>query len=109
MMRMVFVETSLFTRLLGDFLDDDEYRALQNRLVSRPEAGAVIKGAGGVRKIRWRLPGVGKSGGVRVIYYWLKARHQIILLTLYGKSQKEDLTPTDLRKIVGLLAELTDD
>ena len=64
-----FVETPLFTRLVGDYLDDDEYRALQRALAAHPEAGAVIPGSGGVRKIRWGAESRGKRGGVRIIYF----------------------------------------
>ncbi len=105
---MVFVETSLFTRLLPGHLDDEQYRALQTHLIERPDAGAVIRGTGGVRKVRWRIAGKGKSGGVRVIYYWMKSDEQIFFLTIYGKSEKEDLTPRDLRRIERLLEELND-
>lgn len=104
---MVFVETSLFTKLLGDYLSDDEYRQLQNHLISHPDAGAVIRASGGVRKVRWRAGGKGKSGGVRVIYYWATADEQIFLLTLYGKGEKEALSAADLKRVVRLLAELT--
>lgn len=65
-----FIETPTFTRLLADLLTDDEYASLQNVLVQNPERGGVIKGGGGIRKLRFALPGRGKSGGVRVIYYW---------------------------------------
>ena len=65
----IFVETRLFTRLVGEYLDDDEYLALQNALTANPEAGAVIPGAGGVRKLRWATRGRGKRGGVRIIYF----------------------------------------
>lgn len=105
---MVFVETSLFTKLLGDYLDDDGYRALQSHLIERPDAGALIKASGGVRKVRWRSGGKGKSGGVRIIYYWAKADEQTFMLTLYGKGEKENLSAADLKRIVKLLAELTD-
>lgn len=105
---MVFIETSLFSRLLGEYLDDDEYRALQSSLMLRPEAGPIIKNSGGVRKIRWRSRGKGKSGGVRVIYYWAASDGQIFFLTLYGKGEKEDLDAADLRRVVKLLAELKD-
>lgn len=103
---MVFVETSLFTRLLGEYLDDEQYRAFQNHLIAHPDSGAILKGSGGVRKLRWRSRGKGKSGGVRVIYYWAPAADQIFMLTLYGKSQKEDLSAADLRVIVRLLTEM---
>jgi|SRR3989304_1199244 len=103
---MVFVETSVFSKLLTDYLGDDEYRGLQNYLIERPDAGAVIQRSGGVRKVRWASGGKGKSGGVRVIYYWLKADDQIFLLTLYGKSEKEDLSAAELKRIVKLIEEL---
>lgn len=103
---MVFVETSIFSKLLPDYLSDDEYRGLQNLLIERPDAGAVIQRSSGVRKVRWAAGGKGKSGGVRVIYYWLKADDQIFLLTLYGKSEKEDLSAAELKRIVKLIEEL---
>ena len=104
---MVFVETTLFSRLLGSYLSDDEYRQLQNHLIERPEAGAVIRNSGGVRKVRWRAGSKGKSGGIRVIYYWVKADEQTFFLTLYGKGEKEDLSAADLKRVVKLLEELT--
>jgi|SRR5438270_3422300 mRNA-degrading endonuclease RelE of RelBE toxin-antitoxin system len=104
---MVFVETSLFSKLLGDYLSEDEYRDLQNHLVAHPEAGALIRGSGGVRKVRWRAGGKGKSGGIRVIYYWAKRDEQVFLLTLYGKGERQDLSAADLRRVLKLLAEIT--
>lgn len=104
---MVFVETSLFSKLLGAYLSDEEYRQLQNYLIERPDVGAVIKNSSGVRKVRWRAGGKGKSGGIRVIYYWAKADEQTFFLTLYGKGEKEDLSATDLKRVVKLLEELT--
>jgi len=103
---MVFVETSIFSKLLPDYLNDEEYRGLQNFLMERPDAGAVIQRSGGVRKVRWAAGGKGKSGGVRVIYYWVRADDQIFLLTLYGKSEKEDLSAAELKRIVKLIEEL---
>jgi len=105
---MVFVETSLFSKLLGDYLSDDEYRRLQSHLAARPDAGVVIRASGGVRKVRWRAGGKGKSGGVRVIYCWATADEQIFLLTLYGKGEKEDLSAAELKRVARLLAEITD-
>ncbi len=67
---MRFIETPVFTRALVAQLDDEEYRSLQMALLQRPAFGAVIRGSGGLRKLRWSLPGQGKRGGLRVIYYW---------------------------------------
>ena len=64
-----FIETRLFTKLVLDYMMDDEYSALQIALMTDPEAGPVIPGSGGVRRLRWAAPGRGKRGGYRVIYY----------------------------------------
>lgn len=104
---MVFVEASTFTRLLPDYLDDEAYRQLQVHLMTEPDAGALIRGSGGVRKVRWGARGKGKSGGVRVIYYWVTAEDQILMLTIYGKGEKEDLSAADLKRIVKLVEEST--
>lgn len=96
---LTFIETPLFTRLVTDYLSDDEYRQLQTALVENPEAGAVIPQSGGVRKLRWSLRGRGKRGGLRVIYY-VRSRHGVIwLLTLYPKNVAENISAHTLRKI----------
>ena len=100
---MQFVETSEFTKRLWSHLDDGDYAALQLFLSARPGAGDIIRGSGGIRKIRWGSKGRGKQGGIRVIYYWLVAENHIYLLTLYSKGVKDDLTHVELeawRKIV---------
>ncbi len=94
-----FVETRLFTKLVQEYLSDDEYGALQQALVANPEAGDVIRGSGGVRKLRWGFAGRGKRGGIRVIYY-LRSRHgQIWMLTLYAKNVAENIPAHVLKKI----------
>lgn len=92
MQSMEFIETQTFTRLLMDLLTDDEYAGLQNVLVEDPERGDIIKGGGGIRKLRHALPGRGKSGGMRIIYYWLREDGQIYMLLIYPKSRKDTLT-----------------
>ena len=100
-MRLVFFETPLFTRLLPDYLNDTEYRALQKALLENPERGDVMPGTGGFRKIRWedKRRGKGKRGGMRVIYYHLMTDHQIWFFTVYGKNEATDLTPDEKKAL----------
>lgn len=100
---MVFIETPTFTRLISTLLPDDEYAKLQEELIKRPDAGDLIKNGGGIRKLRWKRPGSGKSGGVRVIYYWMATDGTILMLVAYPKSTKDNLTDQEtaiLRKLV---------
>lgn len=98
-MAMIFIETSTFTKLIGSYLTDDEYRGLQYFLLKYPETGKIVRGSGGVRKLRWAIAGKGKSGGIRVIYYWKRDDDEIWLLTVYGKSEQETIPSHILRKI----------
>jgi len=93
---MIIIETPIFTRLIQDMMSDDDYRLLQEALITRPDAGAIIKGSGGLRKVRWKLEGKGKSGGVRVIYYWVNADDQIRMMYAYKKSNQSDLSPDQI-------------
>jgi hypothetical protein len=100
---MIIIETPIFTKLITTLMSDDEYKDLQEALVTRPEMGALIKNSGGLRKVRWSLEGRGKSGGVRVIYYWMSADDQLYMLLAYPKNEQESLTDAQvsaLRKIV---------
>lgn len=96
---MIFIETSIFSKLIGQYLTDEEYLGLQKFLLQSPEAGKIIQHTGGVRKLRWAFSGKGKSGGVRVIYYWKKQDDEIWLLTIYSKSEQETIPSHILRKI----------
>jgi hypothetical protein len=104
--RMEFIETSVFTRLLADLLSDEEYRALQNAPMENPEAGAVLKDGGGIRKLRYAQAGQGKSGGVRVIYYCVRDKSQIYMLLIYPKSRKDDLTDKETALLREFVKEL---
>ena len=92
---MVLIEAPAFTRHLSEYLNDDQYRALQTELASRPEAGSLMPGTGGFRKLRWAdaRRGKGQRGGLRVIYYYYSTEQQIWLMTLYDKNEAADLTP----------------
>ena len=96
---MEFIETSLFTRLIYDYLSEDEYLGLQVYLLRHPDSGNIVPGSGGVRKIRWAMRGKGKRGGVRVIYFWKVSANEIWLLTIYGKSEREAIPGHILKQI----------
>src|SRR5512132_37111 len=96
---VTFVETKLFTKLAQEYLSDDDYAALQQLLIVDPDAGDVIPGSGGVRKLRWGVAGRGKRGGFRVIYF-LRLRHgEIWMLTLYAKNVADNIPANVLKKI----------
>jgi len=78
-------------------MQDDQYRELQERLIENPEIGDLIPGSGGLRKIRWKLSGRGKRGGVRVIYYWAVSADQVRMLYVYSKSDQKDLSKDQLK------------
>ena len=101
---MVFVEFPNFTKQVKELLDDEDYRRLQAALIANPELGDLIRGTGGLRKARWSAKGRGKRGGVRVIYYWIMRRYQVLMLVIYPKSARDDLT-ADERRLLAKLVE----
>ena len=98
---MEFIEAPAFARLLSRYLKDDAYRELQNRLSVNPEAGDLMPGTGGFRKIRWAdaRRGKGRRGGLRIIYYHFPSDHQIWFMTLYDKDEATDLTPKEKKSL----------
>jgi mRNA-degrading endonuclease RelE of RelBE toxin-antitoxin system len=100
-LRVEFVEAPAFTRHVHEYLSDDEYAALQQFLAINPEAGAVMPGTGGIRKLRWgdERRGKGRRGGLRVIYYFLIRDQQVWLFTLFGKDEAADLTASQKRQL----------
>lgn len=102
---MRFIETPVFTRAVVDLLDDDQYRSLQLALLLRPQLGPVIPRSGGLRKARWSLPGKGKRGGIRLIYFWDEESETCYLLYIFRKNEQEDLTAQQLRVLSRLVRE----
>ena len=103
---MIFIESRLFERIRDRYLDDDQYRLLQAVLMERPESGDLIRGSGGIRKVRWSERGKGKSGGLRVIYYLITRREHLLFLTVYRKSEMSDLSPAEIRRLRDLIKNL---
>jgi len=103
---MEFIETSTFTRMVTALLSDEDYQDLQNAIVEFPEQGKLIRGGGGIRKMRYAARGRGKSGGVRVIYYWMREADQTYMLAIYPKSAKDDLTDEETATLRQLVKEL---
>jgi len=91
------IETPIFTRKIKGVLSDDEYSKLQWALVINPEAGAVIPGSRGLRKLRWIVSGKGKRGGLRIIYYWYIQDEKIYMLFSYKKKEQDDLTSEQIK------------
>ena len=104
-MKATFVELPPFERVRQSYLDDAAYRQLQDELMANPEAGDVIEGTGGLRKLRQPDPrrGKGKRGGLRVIYYWWLGGDQFWLFSVYDKDQADDLTPEQRKVLKQLL------
>jgi len=94
-----FIETRLFTRLVQEYLSDQEYGRLQRQLVENPDAGSVIRGSGGVRKLRWAGGGRGKRGGYRVIYFVRRLEGVIWMLTIYPKKVTDSIPGHVLKEI----------
>jgi len=101
---VIFIETSVFTRQISELIAESSYRLLQQRLIGSPDAGDLIRGGGGCRKIRWNSIRSGKRGGIRVIYYWISREDRILMLLAYSKSRRGDLTPEQVRTL-GALAK----
>jgi mRNA-degrading endonuclease RelE of RelBE toxin-antitoxin system len=98
-MIMVIIETSLFTKQVQNFLNDEEYKELQTHLVMHPDSGVLIPGSGGLRKVRWGYKGQGKRGGVRVIYYWVIQQDRLLMLFMYPKNVQDNLSATQLKML----------
>ncbi|EDK0674197.1 addiction module toxin RelE [Salmonella enterica] len=104
-----FVETTVFTRECKNLLTDDEYKEFQTHLLLDPEAGSIIVGTGGCRKVRWARQGTGKSSGIRAIYYYYNPAGRLYMLLVYPKSEKDSLSAAEknqLKAVVSVFKEL---
>ncbi len=102
---MVIVETRQFTARVRALLGDEVYREFQLALVARPTAGDVIPETGGLRKVRWGMAGTGKRGGVRIIYFYHQATERILMLFVFAKNERSDLTPAERRQLRRIVEE----
>lgn len=102
---LTVVETLLFQKLWPLYWSEDERGAFAAYIAQHPTAGDVVPGSGGIRKIRWSRAGMGKSGGVRVIYFTRNAEGEVVLLTIYAKAKTDNLTGAKLKEIRRALEE----
>ena len=102
---MVIIETPFFTKQILSTFSEEEYRLFQSALLERPDAGKVIPGSAGLRKLRWAAEGRGTRGGVRVIYYWFTSRETILLLFMYPKNVQDNLTKDQFKQLKKIIEE----
>lgn len=95
-----FIESSTFERVCPLYLDDDEYAELQQFMMQNPEAGQVVPGSGGVRKLRWARPGMGKRGGLRIIHFVRYQPKEFWMLTIYSKTKQDNIPSHILKQLL---------
>jgi hypothetical protein len=96
---LTVVESPIFQKMWPRYWDEDERAEFASFIALNPEAGAVVRGSGGVRKVRWVREGTGKSGGVRIVYLTRNEAGEIYLLTLYAKSESGSISVGTLKEI----------
>jgi len=94
---MRIIETPIFTKRVLDTLSEEEYRHFQIKVISDPTAGKIIQGSGGIRKIRWFGSGRGKRGGSRILYYWYNEEGLLLMLFIFKKNEKDDLSKDQIK------------
>jgi hypothetical protein len=99
-------ETEPFQRKVSRLLTEDEREELITYVSAFPKAGVLVQGTGGIRKLRWARSGSGKSGGVRVIYYFHNSEMPLYLLTLFGKNEKTNLSKAERNILSKAVREL---
>lgn len=107
-MKVTIAETHEYSGKAKQLLNTDEQRNIIDYLAEHPKAGELMEGTGGIRKLRWARPGMGKRGGVRVVYYFHNENMPLYLLTMFGKSEKDNLSKAqrnELAKLTKLLVK----
>ena len=99
---MMVFEVTPFVNFRGEYLTDEDLRALQIFMLAAPDAGDLIRGGAGLRKVRWSAQGRGKRGGARVIYYWQVPKHCVYLIYGYVKSDRDNFTSQQLNVLAAL-------
>ena len=94
-----FIESSAFERVRSLYLSDDDYSELQQFMLQNPEAGRLVSGSGGVRKLRWARPGGGRRGGLRIIYFVRYRPNEFWMLTMYAKAKVQNVPAHILREL----------
>ena len=102
---MDIIETSIFTSQIVKLMTDEEYADLQSALVKKPDAGKIIRGSGGIRKLRWATKGHGKRGGARIIYFWFVSPRKLLMLFAYPKNALSDLSSKQLKILKQVVEE----
>jgi hypothetical protein len=100
---ITFIETRIFTRRISGLIADDDFAEFQAELAQNPGNGPVIEGTGGLRKVRWKLKGKGKSGGLRIIYLYVRVRNQIHLVFVFTKDESDDLTSGQKKQLKSIV------
>lgn len=99
-MKLTFIETKTFSRKIHKLWNDLDYAKFRVELAENPAAGDLIPQSGGLRKIRRAAKGHGKSGGFRIIYFWMISRNSVLMLDIYPKNEKEKLSSDEMRRLI---------
>ena len=101
------IATPTYEKRIAKLLPPQERTEMENAVAADPERHPVVPGTKGVRKARWSRPGMGKSGGVRLIYYYWMDSNAVVLITVYAKNEKENLTDADKKEIRKIVENLS--
>ena len=99
-------ETTEYRKRAETLLPEEERLAIISYLAEHPKAGDIMQGTGGIRKLRWAIPGKGKSGGVRIIYFYYDDRMPLYLITMFGKSDKDNISRKEQNLLKGFVGDL---